>query len=66
MAGVSSDRLNEAVMELRRLTNDQLFQSMERLCEVDGISGDAGAGGVAGAGAGALPAPGRCIAVRMA
>ena len=27
MAGVSSDRLNEAVTELRRLTNDQLFQS---------------------------------------
>src|SRR6185437_11244844 len=42
MAGVSSDRLNEAVMELRRLTNDQLFQSMERLCEVDDISGGAG------------------------
>ena len=42
MAGVSSDRLNEAVTELRRLTNDELFRSMERLCEVDGISGGAG------------------------
>jgi DNA-binding SARP family transcriptional activator len=33
--------LNEAVTELRHLTNDQLFQSMERLCEVDGVSGGA-------------------------
>lgn len=37
MTGASGERLNAAVTELRRLTNDQLFQSMERLCEVDDI-----------------------------
>jgi DNA-binding SARP family transcriptional activator len=35
-------RLNEAVTELRRLTDDKLFQSMKRLCHVDDIGGGAG------------------------
>jgi DNA-binding SARP family transcriptional activator len=38
--GVAASRgkLNEAVTELRRLTNDQLLQSMEDLCDAGGIS----------------------------
>jgi DNA-binding SARP family transcriptional activator len=39
-AASSRDKLNEAVTELRRLTNAQLLRSMEHLCDVDGISGD--------------------------
>ena len=31
------DQLDEAVTELRRLADDQLFQSVERLCDIDGI-----------------------------
>ena len=31
------DRLNEAVKELRRLTEDQLFQAVERLSDVEDI-----------------------------
>jgi DNA-binding SARP family transcriptional activator len=39
-AASSRDKLNEAVTELRRLTNAELLQSMEHLCDVDGIRGD--------------------------
>ena len=37
--GVARDRLNEAVKELRRLTEDQLFQAVERLSDVEDICG---------------------------
>lgn len=39
-AASSRDKLNEAVTELRRLANAQLLQSMEHLCDINGISGD--------------------------
>ena len=39
-AASSQDKLNEAVTELRRLTDAKLLQSMEHLCDVDGISAD--------------------------
>ena len=39
-AGAARDRLNEAVKELRRLTEeDQLFQAVERLSDVEDICG---------------------------
>src|SRR5690349_11235127 len=44
-AASSRDKLNEAVTELRRLTNFELLQSMEHLCDVDGISRDESASG---------------------
>src|SRR5271166_5204832 len=37
--GSARDRLNEAVKELRRLTEDQLFQTVERLRDVEDICG---------------------------
>ena len=37
--GAARDRLNEAVKELRRLTEDQLFQAVERLSDVEDIYG---------------------------
>jgi DNA-binding SARP family transcriptional activator len=36
-AGAARERLNEAVAELRRLTDDQLFQALERLADINGI-----------------------------
>ena len=39
--GAARGRLNEAVMELRRLTEDELFQAVERLSDVEDISGAA-------------------------
>lgn len=38
-AGAARDRLNEAVKELRRLTEDQIFQAVERLSDVEDICG---------------------------
>ena len=40
-AGAARDRLNEAVKELRRLTEDELFQAVERLSDVEDICGAA-------------------------
>lgn len=37
--GAARGRLNEAVTELRRLTQEQLFQALERLADVDDIPG---------------------------
>jgi DNA-binding SARP family transcriptional activator len=36
-ASTAQDRLDEAVTELRRLTQDQLFQALERLADVEDI-----------------------------
>ena len=38
----SRDKLNDAVTELRRLTSEQLLQSMQRLCDVGSIGDDNG------------------------
>ena len=38
-AGAARDRLNEAVKELRRLTEDELFEAVERLSDVEDIFG---------------------------
>ena len=35
--GAARDRLNEAVKELRRLTEDELFEAVERLSDVEDI-----------------------------
>ncbi len=39
-AGTARDRLKEAVKELRRLTEEQLFQAVERLSDVEDICDD--------------------------
>ena len=41
-ASVAQDRLDEAVAELRRLTQGQLFQALERLADVEDIRGVSG------------------------
>jgi len=41
-AGAARDRLNEAVAELRRLTDDQLFQALERVADINDIRASAG------------------------
>jgi DNA-binding SARP family transcriptional activator len=41
-AGAVRDRLDEAVMELRRLTHGQLFQALERLADVEDFRGTSG------------------------
>lgn len=41
-ARVTGDRLEEAVTELRRLTQGQLFQALERLADVEDIRGASG------------------------
>src|SRR5215470_19681686 len=41
-ASAARDRLDEAVTELRRLTQGQLFQALERLADVKDIRGASG------------------------